>query len=56
MEQATHQPKFPIFPEAKDKFFLKVVDAQTEFVRDPNGTVKSLILHQGGHDQPAPKQ
>jgi CubicO group peptidase (beta-lactamase class C family) len=56
MEQATHQPKFPIFPETKDKFFLKVVDAEIEFVRDASGTVKSLILHQGGYDQPAPKQ
>lgn len=49
MEQATHQPRFPIFPETRDKFFLKVVDAQIEFVRDESGTVKSLILHQGGH-------
>ena len=56
MEQATGQPKFPIFPEAENKFFLKVVDAQIEFVRDANKAVTSLILHQGGHDQPAPKQ
>jgi CubicO group peptidase (beta-lactamase class C family) len=56
MEQATHQPKFPIFPEASDKFFLKVVDAQIEFVRNASGAVKSLILHQGGRDLPAPKQ
>jgi hypothetical protein len=56
MEQATHQPKFPIFPEANDKFFLKVVDAQIEFVRDGSGTVKSLILRQGGRDQPAPQR
>jgi len=56
MEQATHQPKFPIFPEASDKFFLKVVDAQIEFIRDASGAVRSLILHQGGRDLPAPKQ
>jgi CubicO group peptidase (beta-lactamase class C family) len=56
MEQATGQQKLPIFPESENKFFLKVVDAQIEFVRDANKTVTSLILHQGGHDQPAPKQ
>ena len=53
MEQATGQKKFPLFAESENKFFLKVVDAQLEFVRDRKGTVSSLILHQGGRDQPA---
>ncbi len=56
MAQAMGQPKFPMFPESEKSFFLKVVDAQIEFVRDGQGRVVSLILHQGGHDQPAPKQ
>ena len=56
MEQATRQPKFPIFAESETKFFLKVVDAQIEFVRDAKGEFTSLILHQGGHDQPALRQ
>jgi len=56
MEQATMQPKFPIYPESETKFFLKVVDAQIEFVRDAKGDVTSLILHQGGRDQSAQKK
>lgn len=53
MTQATNQPKFPIFAESENKFFLKVVDAQLEFVRDTKGAVTSLILHQGGRAQTA---
>jgi CubicO group peptidase (beta-lactamase class C family) len=29
--QATNQSKFPIYPESRSKFFLKVVNAQLEF-------------------------
>jgi CubicO group peptidase (beta-lactamase class C family) len=50
MGQATHQRKFPIFPESQNKFFLKVVNAQLEFFRGANGQVSHLILHQDGHD------
>ena len=46
--QATEQPKFPIFAEAKDLFFLKIVDAQLEFTRDTSGAVSSVTLIQGG--------
>jgi hypothetical protein len=56
MTQATNQPKFPIFPESETKFFLKVVDAQIEFVFDAKGEVTSLILHQGGRDQVAKRK
>jgi len=52
--QATGQPKFPIFPESETKFFFKVVDAQITFVRDGDA-VTSLILHQGGANQTAPR-
>jgi uncharacterized protein YneR len=48
MAQATAQPKFEIFPESETKFFYKVVDAQITFVRDADGKVTRLILHQGG--------
>lgn len=51
MEQATRQPKLPIFPESETKFFLRVVDAQIEFVRGADGKVESLILHQNGQHQ-----
>ncbi len=51
--QATSQPKFPVFAEAMDKFFLRVVDAQIEFVRDATGRVVELILVQNGARQRA---
>ena len=50
MTQATGQPKFPVFAESETRFFLKVVDAKIEFVRDGKGAVTDLILHQGGRD------
>ncbi len=53
--QVTGQPKVEIFAEAKDKFFLKVVDAQITFVRDTEGRVSKLLLHQGGRIIPAEK-
>lgn len=52
--QATGQPKFPAFAESETEFFLKVVDAQITFVIE-DGEVASLILHQGGANQPARK-
>ncbi len=48
MTQATGQPKFPLFAESDSKFFLKVVDAQVEFVRNEKGEVTEMVLHQGG--------
>ena len=51
--QLTGQDAFPIFAEAKDKFFLKVVDAQLTFARDDAGKVIQLILHQNNMDQTA---
>jgi CubicO group peptidase (beta-lactamase class C family) len=46
--QATGQPKIEIFPESETKFFLKVVDAQLEFVRGEDGKTTAVRLHQGG--------
>ena len=50
--QATNQPAFSATPYAANKFFVKVVDAQIEFVRSAEGKVESLILHQGGRSMP----
>ncbi len=55
MTQLSGQPKLAVFAEADGKFFLKVVDAQLEFVKDGNGKVTDVILHQNGRDQKAPK-
>jgi CubicO group peptidase (beta-lactamase class C family) len=56
MAQATGQPKFPLFAQSESSFFLKVVDAQVDFVADDKGTVTHLILHQGGRDMKAPRR
>lgn len=50
MTQATNQPKFPVFPESETRFFLKVVDAELEFIKNDKGEVTHLVLHQGGRD------
>ena len=52
--QLTGQPNFQIFPESETNFFYKVVDAQVTFVKDTNGKVTELVLHQNG-DHSAPK-
>jgi len=53
--QLTGQPAFPLYAQATDHFFLDVVDAQIDFERDDGGRVIRLILHQAGHDRPAPR-
>lgn len=54
--QATGQQRFQLFAEAPTEFFLKVVDAQITFEKDPAGKVTRLILHQGGQDLPGLKK
>lgn len=51
--QLSGQPPFPIFAESEKKFFLKVVDAQVEFVADEQGKVTHLLQYQGGRTQKA---
>ena len=46
--QATGQGKNELFSETETKFFLKVVDAQVEFVKDEAGKISKLVLNQGG--------
>jgi len=53
MTQATGQQKVQIYAESESKFFLKVTDAQVEFVRDEAGNVTGLKLYQGGRIMPA---
>ena len=50
LTQATGQPQVEVFPESEKDFFLRVVDAQITFVRNKDGAVTHLILHQGGRD------
>jgi CubicO group peptidase (beta-lactamase class C family) len=53
--QGTGQPSFPMFPESKTEFFLKVMDSQISFLSDAEGKVTGLIVHQGGGDLPGKK-
>ena len=46
--KATGQGEVDIYPETVNKFFLKVVDAQLEFVKDENNKVSQVILYQNG--------
>lgn len=55
MAQATGQPKLELFAQSETKFFLQVVNAQVEFVRDEKGQVTGLILHQNGKEMAAKK-
>lgn len=53
--QATGQPQFDVFAEKENVFFLKVVEAKIEFVKDANGAVTEMILYQNGQ-QPRGKK
>lgn len=53
--QATGQQILEIFPESETKFFLKVVDAQVEFIKDASGAVVVATLYQGGRKMLAKK-
>ena len=48
-------PAFELFPEAENKFFLRVVDAKVTFIKDEKGQVTGLGIHQGGRDVPGKK-
>lgn len=53
--QATGQEKIEVFAESENKFFLKVNDAQLEFVKDDTGNVTKAILYQSGRKTEAKK-
>ena len=53
--QATAQPKLEIYPESETKYFYTVVDAQITFIRNEQGEVTQLILHQNEQDIPGRK-
>jgi CubicO group peptidase (beta-lactamase class C family) len=55
MGQPTGQPKAELYPSSATEFFLRVVDAQVTFVKNDQGQVTQLILHQNGRNMPAKK-
>lgn len=46
--EPARQEKFEIFAESETKFFLKINDAQMEFVKDGSGKVIKVTIMQGG--------
>jgi CubicO group peptidase (beta-lactamase class C family) len=53
--QATNQGKNQLYAEKENFFFLKVVDAQVEFLPGSNGKIDRLILYQNGRKMEAKK-
>ena len=53
--QITGQDPVRVYPSAKDKFFLRVVEASIDFDRDDQGRITGLTLHQAGRDMKAKK-
>jgi len=51
----TNQSVLRLWPESDTNFFLKELDAQLTFVRDAQGAVTAVVLHQNGQDMTAPK-
>ncbi|MGH7999479.1 MAG: serine hydrolase [Brasilonema sp.] len=53
--QATDQPRFELFPESETEFFVKEFDAKITFVKNKQGQVTNLIMHQNGQNLEAKK-
>jgi serine-type D-Ala-D-Ala carboxypeptidase/endopeptidase len=53
--QLTGQPKIKFFPESKDRYFCRLVEASVSFDRDAEGKIERLVVHQNGQDLPAPR-
>lgn len=51
----TGQDKIPVFAETQNKFYVKVVDAQLEFVKGNDGKIIKAVLYQNGSANNAPK-
>jgi Domain of unknown function (DUF3471) len=49
--QPTDQQKRQLFPESPTKFFLKDLDVQVTFQKDPKGAVVGLVMDQAGRPQ-----
>jgi hypothetical protein len=45
--------RFQLFPKQANRFFLKAMPAELEFLRDASGHYQTLVLHQGGRDMRA---
>jgi len=48
--QLPRQAPVNLYADAKDKFFVRVVDATVTFDRNPQGQIIECVLHQNGRD------
>lgn len=55
LARLTGQSFLEIFPESETEFFYNVVNAQIAFVKDNQGRVTDLVLHQNGQNPKAAK-
>jgi CubicO group peptidase (beta-lactamase class C family) len=53
--QGSGQGAIPLFASAPDSFFARVAPITIDFAHGADGKVDALTLHQGGHDQHAPR-
>jgi CubicO group peptidase (beta-lactamase class C family) len=44
-------PKSPLFAEDETNFYLKIINARIEFVKDASGNITELIAHYNGKDE-----
>jgi CubicO group peptidase (beta-lactamase class C family) len=56
MSQISGQQKVGLFAESETKFFLKVTDAEVEFVKDAKGAVTHLVIDQNGREIKWPRK
>jgi hypothetical protein len=55
MTQGTGQAAVEVFAEAKDRLFLRVVNAEMQFYRDASGRIAGMRLYQNGRSVDAPR-
>lgn len=55
VSQATGQGKGELYAEKENYFFFKIVDAQVEFIKGPDGKIEKLVLYQNGRQIPGKK-
>ena len=48
--------RFPVYAESETRFFFTVLPGDFDFVKDGQGNVTSLVLHQNGQDMKATKK
>jgi serine-type D-Ala-D-Ala carboxypeptidase/endopeptidase len=53
--QLTGQGEIEIYPQARDEFFYRIVEATLKFTRDASGKVVSVTLFQSGREIPGKK-